>query len=135
MTIIRRGSASHPIKPTSPRRPSAWQPNPGRGSTYRRGKSVQTTGTTSGLDPQDWALLVRVLDLVKACAPEGASPSELFTTIEEALRAHYAKAVAGERHRSVREHIVSTITRSLTTQNVGGVLIQITRVTRSLGLR
>ena len=26
---------------------SAWQPNPGRGSTYRRGKSVQTTGTTS----------------------------------------------------------------------------------------
>jgi putative transposase len=27
--------------------PSAWQPNPGRGSTYRRGKSVQTTGTTS----------------------------------------------------------------------------------------
>ena len=25
----------------------AWQPNPGRGSTYRRGKSVQTTGATS----------------------------------------------------------------------------------------
>jgi hypothetical protein len=24
--------------------PSAWQPNPGRRSTYRRGKSVQTTG-------------------------------------------------------------------------------------------
>jgi hypothetical protein len=37
----------HQIKPTSPRCPSAWQPNPGRGSTYRRGKSVQTTGTTS----------------------------------------------------------------------------------------
>ena len=35
------------IKPTSPRCPSAWQPNLGRGSTYRRGKSVQTTGTTS----------------------------------------------------------------------------------------
>ena len=40
-------TAPHPIKPTSPRCPSAWQPNPGRGSTYRRGKSVQTTGTTS----------------------------------------------------------------------------------------
>src|ERR1700674_363130 len=35
------------IKPTSPRCPSAWQPNPGRGSTYRRGNSVQTTGTIS----------------------------------------------------------------------------------------
>jgi putative transposase len=40
-------TAPHPIKPTSPRCPSAWQPNPGRGSTYRRGKSVQTTGATS----------------------------------------------------------------------------------------
>src|ERR1700693_1254014 len=40
------------IKPTSPRCPSAWQPNPGRGSTYRRGDSVQTTGTTSDLGHQ-----------------------------------------------------------------------------------
>jgi hypothetical protein len=39
--------ARHPIKPTSRRCPSAWQPNPGRRSTYRRGDSVQTTGTTS----------------------------------------------------------------------------------------
>jgi putative transposase len=37
-----------PIKPTSPRCLFAWQPNPGRGSTYRRGKTVQTTRTTSG---------------------------------------------------------------------------------------
>jgi putative transposase len=44
---IRALTARHPIKPTSPRCPSAWQPNPGRRSTYRRGKSVQTTGTTS----------------------------------------------------------------------------------------
>ena len=35
------------IKPTSPRCHSARQPNPGRGSTYRRGNSVQTTGTSS----------------------------------------------------------------------------------------
>ena len=33
-------TAPRPIKPTSPRCHSAWQPNPGRGSTYRRGKSV-----------------------------------------------------------------------------------------------
>ena len=32
---------------------SAWQPNPGRRSTYRRGKSVQTTGTTSVTPPRD----------------------------------------------------------------------------------
>jgi hypothetical protein len=36
-----------PIKPTSRRCLSAWQPNLGRRSTYRRGDSVQTTETTS----------------------------------------------------------------------------------------
>jgi hypothetical protein len=40
-------TAARRIKPTSPRCHSAWQPNPGRGSTYRRGNSVQTTGTSS----------------------------------------------------------------------------------------
>src|SRR5215211_617079 len=44
---IRALTASRPIKPTSPRCPSAWQPNHGRRSTYGRGKSVQTSGTTS----------------------------------------------------------------------------------------
>ena len=44
---IRALTVPRPIKPTSPRCPSAWQPNRGRDSTYRRGKSVQTTGTTS----------------------------------------------------------------------------------------
>jgi hypothetical protein len=33
-------TARHPIKLTSPRCPSAWQPNPGRRSTYPRGKFV-----------------------------------------------------------------------------------------------
>jgi transposase len=57
---IRALTARHPIKPTSPRCPSAWQPNPGRGSTYRRGNSVQTTGTTlqiggrNGADAEDF---------------------------------------------------------------------------------
>ena len=41
-------TARHPIKPTR-RCPSAWQPNLGRRSTYRCGKSVQTTGATSQL--------------------------------------------------------------------------------------
>jgi putative transposase len=44
---IRALAARHPIKPTSPRCQSGWQPNPGRRSTYRRGKYVHTTGTTS----------------------------------------------------------------------------------------
>jgi putative transposase len=48
---IRVLTAARRIKPTSPRCHSAWQPNPGRGSTYRRGNSVQTTGTSSGLWP------------------------------------------------------------------------------------
>src|SRR5256884_8944565 len=47
---IRALTARRPIKPTSPRCHSAWQPNPGRGSTYRRGNSVQTTGTSSAID-------------------------------------------------------------------------------------
>jgi len=38
----------HPIRPTSSRCHFAWQPKPGRRSTYRRGDSVQTTGTSSG---------------------------------------------------------------------------------------
>src|SRR5262245_8570578 len=44
-----------------------------------------------GLDPSDWALLTRVLDLIKQFAPTDASPGEVFGVIEQALRAHYAK--------------------------------------------
>ena len=46
---IRALTTPHPITPTSPRCPSAWQPNLGRRSTYRCVNSVQTTGTTSKL--------------------------------------------------------------------------------------
>ncbi|WP_283810642.1 fatty acid desaturase [Bradyrhizobium frederickii] len=45
-------TAAHRIKPTSPRCRSARQPNPGRGSTYRRGYSVQTTGASSHIWPR-----------------------------------------------------------------------------------
>ena len=44
---IRALTARHQIKPTSPRCHSAWQPNPGRGSTYRRGKIVQRSSRRS----------------------------------------------------------------------------------------
>ena len=50
---IRALTAPRPITPTPPRCLSAWQPNRGRDSTYRRGKSVQTTGTTSEIEPED----------------------------------------------------------------------------------
>ena len=46
-------TAPHPIKPTSPRCPSAWQPNPGRRSTYRRGKSVPGRTTMNDPPPLD----------------------------------------------------------------------------------
>src|SRR6516165_1722278 len=44
---IRALTAPHPIRPTSQSCRSARQPNPGRGSTYRRGNSVQRFGTTA----------------------------------------------------------------------------------------
>jgi hypothetical protein len=41
---IRALTAPHPIKPISASCRSAWQPTPGRRSTYRRGDSVQKPG-------------------------------------------------------------------------------------------
>jgi putative transposase len=38
---IRALTTPHRIKPTSTSRQSAWRPNPGRRSTYRRGDPVQ----------------------------------------------------------------------------------------------
>ena len=45
---IRALTARHPIKPTSPRCQSGWQPNPGRRSTYRRGKKFRQPGPPQG---------------------------------------------------------------------------------------
>src|SRR6266567_6262482 len=47
--LIRALTDARPIKPTSTRCLSARRPNPGRGSTYRRGNPVQTTAATSYL--------------------------------------------------------------------------------------
>jgi len=50
-----------------------------------------------GLEPDDWALMRRVLDLIKANVPtdSNAGPGEVFDVIENALRAHYAKPIEG----------------------------------------
>src|SRR5215813_145562 len=47
--LIRALTDARPIKPTSTRCLSARRPSLGRGSTYRRGNSVQTTAATSKL--------------------------------------------------------------------------------------
>jgi hypothetical protein len=49
--------------------------------------------TPGNLDPADWALMLRVLDLVKQYADPDAGPGEVFGVIEQALRAHYAKGI------------------------------------------
>ena len=48
-------------------------------------------GSLGGLNVEDWALMVRVLDLIKANAPADAAPGEVIGVIEEALRVRYAK--------------------------------------------
>src|ERR1700692_2723215 len=55
-------TAAPRIKPTSTRCHSAWQPKPGRGSTYRRGDFVQTSGTSLFFD-HSAALPNRILEL------------------------------------------------------------------------
>jgi hypothetical protein len=61
-------TAAHRIKPTSTRCQSARQPNPGRGSTYRRGDSVQTTGTSS----VGARLVILTIDPSRASPPAAA---------------------------------------------------------------
>ena len=48
-----------------------------------------------GLSVEDWAIVVRVLDLIRSVVPPdaNASPGEVFAVIEDALRARYAKRV------------------------------------------
>ena len=50
-----------------------------------------------GLDAESWALMLRVLDVVKRVMPEGAiaGPDEVFGVIETALRSHFAKQISG----------------------------------------
>ena len=60
--------------PTSPRCPSAWQPNPGRRSTYRRGKIVQTTGTGTLMAVASSMVLMRCSDFTSTVGCAAALP-------------------------------------------------------------
>jgi hypothetical protein len=46
-----------------------------------------------GLEPDDWALMRQVLDLIKEHANRDAGPTEVFEIIAQALRAHFAKPI------------------------------------------
>ena len=58
--------------------------------------TVENRSLPGGLEPDDWALMRRVLDLIKANVDSNAGPGEVFDVIETALRAHYAKPI--DRH-------------------------------------
>jgi hypothetical protein len=49
--------------------------------------------TPGNLEPEAWATLRRVLDLIQQCAPAGSDPGKVFETIENALRADHATLV------------------------------------------
>jgi hypothetical protein len=51
--------------------------------------------TPGNLEPEAWAALRRVLDLIQASGVDG-DPRDVFEMIEEDLRARYAKAVTVE---------------------------------------
>ena len=47
------------------------------------------------LEPDEWRVLVDLVRLIKASAPEGAKalPTEIVPAIEETVRAHFAKEI------------------------------------------
>ena len=53
--------------------------------------------TPGNLDPDEWRVLVELVRLIKSSAPEGsqALPSDLAPSIEETVRAHFAKPIEG----------------------------------------
>ncbi len=54
--------------------------------------TIEQNGPPGGLSSEDWVLLLKVLDLVKAAEIE-AGPAEVFSVLETALRSHYAKPI------------------------------------------
>jgi hypothetical protein len=51
--------------------------------------------TPGNLEPEAWATLRRILDIIQSSAPAGVEPGAVFETIETALRAEYAKQIEG----------------------------------------
>ena len=86
-------TAPRPIKPTSPRCRSAWQPNPGRGSTYRRGKSVQTTETTCIYTVEEDLLLSDMRRFVRT--ETALSPSSFISKLKEFVRYRQETSLSG----------------------------------------
>jgi hypothetical protein len=57
---------------------------------------ISVTPTAPGnLDADEWRLMVDLVKLIKASAPDGANalPSEIVPAIEETVRAHFAKPI------------------------------------------
>src|SRR5262245_42000317 len=67
-------------------------------STLPRDILISVEQRTIGIDPDEWALMRRVLDLIKVAVPadSNAGPAEVFGVIEEALRARYARPINEE---------------------------------------
>jgi hypothetical protein len=72
--------------------------NRGRRAGVRGPARREEQRVPGGLDPKDWELMLRVLDLIKQNVPidVNAGPQEVFCVIEAALRAHYAKPIEKE---------------------------------------
>src|SRR5260370_9281453 len=76
----------HRIKPTSTRCQSAWWLNLGRCSTYRRGDSVQTAGTSSDfLALQRDKLFVRIIFVELRAKIYGVNPRIISFNEEKVL--------------------------------------------------
>jgi hypothetical protein len=57
---------------------------------------ISVAPTTPGnLEPDEWRVLVDLVRLIKASAPEGANalPSDLTPALEETVRAHFARPI------------------------------------------
>src|SRR5258705_12988685 len=82
---IRALTATHRIKPTSTRCQSAWWLNLGRCSTYRRGDSVQTAGTSSHAGPSGVLFIgpvIQPIDLFVKLRWERLDPRSKFFSDE-----------------------------------------------------
>lgn len=48
-----------------------------------------------GVDPRLWAGFQRVLAAIEECAPADANPVDVFESLEQMVRSHFAKAITG----------------------------------------
>jgi hypothetical protein len=57
--------------------------------------SIEQKAIPGGLEPEDWAVLMRVLETIKSAIPpdSNAPPAEILSVIETALRAHFARQI------------------------------------------